>query len=113
MKAIVRRVYGSTDELQLADIDPPKVVDDEVMVRVRAAGVDRQLRAFALSPFVTQKLTSFIPMPNHHDLVVLEDLIEEGKVRPVIDRTSPLADTAEAIRRLEQGRVCGKLVITI
>jgi len=76
-------------------------------------GVDRQLRALALSRLVTQKLTSFIPMPNHHDLVVLEDLIEAGKVTPVVDRTSPLADTAEAIRRLEQGRICGKLVITI
>lgn len=41
MKAIVQDTYGSTDVLELADIDKPEIADDEVLVRVRAAGVDR------------------------------------------------------------------------
>jgi NADPH:quinone reductase-like Zn-dependent oxidoreductase len=41
MKAIVRDTYGSPDVLELRDIDIPEIADDEVLVRVRAAGVDR------------------------------------------------------------------------
>jgi NADPH:quinone reductase-like Zn-dependent oxidoreductase len=41
MKAIVQRIYDSTDVLELRDIDTPEMADDEVLVRVRAAGVDR------------------------------------------------------------------------
>jgi hypothetical protein len=41
MKAIVRYKYGSPDVLELRDIDKPKIGDDEVLARVRAAGVDR------------------------------------------------------------------------
>ena len=41
MKAIVQDTYGSTDVLELRDIDKPEIADDEVLVRVHAAGVDR------------------------------------------------------------------------
>ena len=41
MKAIVHETYGSADVLQLRDVDRPEIADDEVLVRVRAAGVDR------------------------------------------------------------------------
>src|SRR5918912_3575234 len=41
MKAIVRYKYGSPDLLELRDIDKPEIADEEVLVRVRAAGVDR------------------------------------------------------------------------
>jgi NADPH:quinone reductase-like Zn-dependent oxidoreductase len=41
MKAIVQDTYGSADVLELSDIDTPEIADDEVLVRVRAAGVDR------------------------------------------------------------------------
>jgi NADPH:quinone reductase-like Zn-dependent oxidoreductase len=46
-------------------------------------------------------------------LVVLKELIEAGKVRPVIDRTYPLSETADAIRYLEKGHAQGKVVITV
>ena len=55
-------------------------------------GTDRQLRALALSRFVGQKLGTFINKENHEDMLVLKDLIESGKVAPVIDRTYPLAE---------------------
>jgi NADPH:quinone reductase-like Zn-dependent oxidoreductase len=76
-------------------------------------GLDRQLRALLLSRFVGQKLTTFISKENHQDLLVLKELIEAGKVTPVIDRTYPLAEVPQAIRYLEQGHARGKVVITV
>jgi NADPH:quinone reductase-like Zn-dependent oxidoreductase len=76
-------------------------------------GVDRQLRATMMSAFVHQKLTTFINNENYEDLIVLKELIESGKVTPVIDRTYPLAEAPEAIRYLQEGHVRGKVVITV
>jgi NADPH:quinone reductase-like Zn-dependent oxidoreductase len=76
-------------------------------------GYDRQLRALLLSRFVSQTLTTYICNENHQDLIVLTELIEGGKITPVIDRTYPLTDAAQAIRYLEQGHARGKVVITI
>jgi NADPH:quinone reductase-like Zn-dependent oxidoreductase len=66
-----------------------------------------------LSPLVGQKLGMFVNKENHEDLMVLKELIESGKVTPVIDRTYPLEDAPEAIRYLEGGHARGKVVITI
>jgi NADPH:quinone reductase-like Zn-dependent oxidoreductase len=66
-----------------------------------------------LSPFVGQKLRTFINKENHEDLLVLKELIESGKVTPVIDRTYPLSEVPEAIRYLEGGSARGKVVITV
>jgi NADPH:quinone reductase-like Zn-dependent oxidoreductase len=76
-------------------------------------GTDRQLRALVLSPFVGQKLGTFISKENHEDMIVLKELIESGKVAPVIDRTYPLAEVPGAIRYLEEGHAQGKVVITV
>jgi NADPH:quinone reductase-like Zn-dependent oxidoreductase len=76
-------------------------------------GTDRQLRALALSPFVSQKLGTFVASENHEDMLVLKELIESGKVTPVIDRTYPLSEVPEAIRYLEEGRAKGKVVIIL
>jgi len=76
-------------------------------------GTDRQLRALMLSPFVGQKLGTFVSSENHEDMNVLKELIEAGKVTPVIDRTYPLAEVPEAIRYLQEGHAQGKLVITV
>lgn len=51
--------------------------------------------------------------PNASDLAFMNDLINAGKITPVIDRCYPLAQTAEAIRYLETGRARGKVVLTI
>jgi NADPH:quinone reductase-like Zn-dependent oxidoreductase len=76
-------------------------------------GTDRQLRALMLSPFVGQKLGTFVSSENHEDMIVLKELIEAGKVTPVIDRTYPLSEVSEAIRYLEGGHAQGKVVITV
>ena len=66
-----------------------------------------------LSPFVSQKLGTFISKQSGQDLVVLKELIEAGKVTPVIDKTYPLSEVPEAIRHLEEGHARGKVVITV
>jgi NADPH:quinone reductase-like Zn-dependent oxidoreductase len=76
-------------------------------------GTDRQLRALVLSRFVGQKLGTFVSRENHADMIVFKELIEAGKVTPVIDRTYPLSEVPEAIRYLEQGHARGKVIITM
>jgi NADPH:quinone reductase-like Zn-dependent oxidoreductase len=66
-----------------------------------------------LSPFVGQKLGTFINKENHEDMIVLKELIESGKVTPIIDRTYPLSEVPEAIRYLEEGYARGKVVISV
>jgi NADPH:quinone reductase-like Zn-dependent oxidoreductase len=76
-------------------------------------GSDRQIRAVLLSPFVGQKLGTFVSRENHEDMIVLKQLIEAGKVTPIVDRTYPLSDVPEAIRYLREGHARGKVVITM
>jgi NADPH:quinone reductase-like Zn-dependent oxidoreductase len=76
-------------------------------------GTDRQIRALALSPFVSQTLKTFVSKEDHEDMLVLTELIEAGKVTPAIDRAYLLADAPKAIRHLDEGRARGKVVITI
>ena len=76
-------------------------------------GTDRQLRAILLSKFVGQKLGTFISSENAVDLGALREMIEAGKVTPVIDRTYPMSETAEAIRYIKDGNARGKVVIAI
>ena len=76
-------------------------------------GTDRQLRALVLSRFVGQKLSTFVSRENHGDLLVLKELVEAGKVTPVVDRVYPLSDVADAIRYMREGRARGKVVITV
>ena len=76
-------------------------------------GIDRQIRAMLLSPFVGQRLGTFVSTESAEDLVALKELIEAGKVTPVIDRTYPLAEAPDALRYVEQGRARGKVVITV
>ena len=73
----------------------------------------RLLKPLALSPFVRHDLRRFITAPRREDLVVLTQMIDGGKLRPVIDRTYPLGEAAAALRHIETGHACGKVVITI
>jgi len=73
----------------------------------------RSARMAVLSPAVSQRMVFFLAHQNKDDLVVLRDLLRSGKVTPVIDRTYPLSQAAEAIGYLEQGHARGKVVLTI
>ncbi len=76
-------------------------------------GSDRQVRALLMSPFISQKMGTFICKENHEDMLVLKELIEAGKITPVIDRAYPLSEVPKAVRYLEEGHARGKVVITI
>jgi NADPH:quinone reductase-like Zn-dependent oxidoreductase len=75
-------------------------------------GFGRTLRAVALSPFVSQNLRQFMSTENREDLVALKELIESGEVTPVIDRTYPLSEAAEAVGHVGERHTRGKTVIT-
>jgi NADPH:quinone reductase-like Zn-dependent oxidoreductase len=76
-------------------------------------GFDRNLRAVALSRLVGQRLRMLSSKPRQDDLQSLRELLEAGKVTPVVDRTYPLAEVPEAIRQLVGGHGGGKTVVTI
>ena len=71
------------------------------------------IKALVLSPFVCQQLRPFISLPNKENLATLKELIESGKVTPVIDRTYPLSETPKAVAYLGEGHARGKVVITV
>jgi NADPH:quinone reductase-like Zn-dependent oxidoreductase len=71
------------------------------------------LKALALSLFVSQKFTPFLAEFNPEDLTILRDLMQAGKVKPVIDRRYPLSEVPAAIRYLEEGHARGKVIISL
>src|SRR2546428_258029 len=71
------------------------------------------LLAPVVSRFRRQKLVSYIAKHNNADLVALKQLIEAGKVTPIIDRSFPLREVPEAIRYLGEGHPRAKIVITV
>jgi NADPH:quinone reductase-like Zn-dependent oxidoreductase len=73
----------------------------------------RVIQAVVLSRFVSQRLGPFEAKPSPEDLQTLTELIEAGRLTPVIDRTYPLPEVPEAIRYLETVRARGKVVITV
>jgi NADPH:quinone reductase-like Zn-dependent oxidoreductase len=73
----------------------------------------RSLRALAVSPFVRQKLKMVLGTTKAEDLDTLTDLIGNLAITPVIDRSYPLAEAADAMRHLHSGRAQGKLVLTV
>src|SRR5439155_3012167 len=76
-------------------------------------GFDRNLRSGLVSMFVPQRLMMLASKELGEDFDALRELIEAGKVTPVIDRTYPLSEAPEASRHLEEGHHRGKVVITV
>ncbi|MGW1762709.1 NAD(P)-dependent alcohol dehydrogenase [Streptomyces sp. NPDC002073] len=75
-------------------------------------GTDRTLRAVLLSPFVRHRLRGLVSSERADDIRRLAELAGEGRLTPVLDRTYPLAQTPEAIRRAQSGAAHGKVVVT-
>ncbi|MGB9029492.1 MAG: NAD(P)-dependent alcohol dehydrogenase [Acidobacteriaceae bacterium] len=67
----------------------------------------------AIAPFISQKIRGFLAKTKQSDLAIISELMQSGKVTPVIDRTYPLANVPDAIRYLEEGHARGKVVITV
>lgn len=73
----------------------------------------RVIHALILSPFINQKMAMMMADANHDDLTLLADMMQSGKIKPVIDRTYKLAEVPEALRYVEEGHARGKVVITV
>ena len=73
----------------------------------------RILKAAVLSPFVSQKLVVLNVKRSQADLETLAQLIDAGKLKPVIDRTFPLEEVRQAVRYVEQGHARGKVLVGI
>jgi NADPH:quinone reductase-like Zn-dependent oxidoreductase len=71
------------------------------------------LKAVVVNPFVSQRLRPLPSKQKQEELLAVTGLIEDGKLTPVVDRTYPLADTAEGLRHVEQGHARGKIVVTL
>jgi NADPH:quinone reductase-like Zn-dependent oxidoreductase len=71
------------------------------------------LQALVLSPFTSQHFLTFIARRSRGDLIIIRDLMEAGKVTPVIDKRYKLSEAHEAIRYLAEGHARGKVVITL
>ena len=77
----------------------------------------QMFQAMLLGPWLSrnghQKLGNVLARPNQKDLMFLKELLETGKVTPVIERRYPLSELADALRYLEAGHAIGKVVITV
>jgi len=73
----------------------------------------RVINTLLLSPFISQQMGMMMAELNKKDLTILADMMQAGTVKPVIDRTYPLSQIADAIRYLEEGHARGKVVITL
>jgi NADPH:quinone reductase-like Zn-dependent oxidoreductase len=71
------------------------------------------LKMTVVSPFVSQTTIGLTIKRKKEDLLALKELMEAGKVKPVIDRSYPLAEAAEAMRYLEKGHARGKVVVVV
>ncbi len=84
---------------------------------VTGGSMAQLFQAMLLGPLLStagrQKMGNVLARPNQNDLACMKELLEAGKVIPVIDRCYPLSETAEAIRYLEAGHARGKVVITV
>ena len=69
--------------------------------------------ARGLSSFTDQKFAQYMTKVSKQDLILLGDLLQAEKVRPVIERTYKLNDAPEALRHLNKGHARGKIVITV
>ena len=76
-------------------------------------GMDRQFRALALSPFISQKLTMIVGTERSEDLENLAGLLQAGTIVPAIDRSYPLDQVPEAMRYFDAGKTRGKIAITM
>ncbi len=76
-------------------------------------GFDRLLRALLLTPFVRQTMRPLMSVEGRAELLFLKELIEDGKIKPVINTAYPLISAPMALRDADEGHGRGKTVITI
>jgi NADPH:quinone reductase-like Zn-dependent oxidoreductase len=76
-------------------------------------GLDRNLRAVMVSPFVGQRFAPILSITKRDDLDTIAGLLADGSIKPVLDRVVPLAETPAAMQYLATGEARGKVVVTV
>ena len=104
-----RRVLTANGICVLAGMGGAGVKEGQALGRIAS----NLFTARGLSSFTDQKFAQYMTKVSKDDLIMLGDLLQAGKVRPVIERTYKLNDAPEAIRQLDAGHARGKLVITV
>ena len=87
-------------------------------IYVMSGGSGAQMaQALLMGPWISmtgkKKMVGFSSKPDKKDLIHLKELLEAGKIRPIIDKVYPLSETADAMRYLEQGHARGKVIISV
>ncbi|MCP4581100.1 MAG: NAD(P)-dependent alcohol dehydrogenase [candidate division Zixibacteria bacterium] len=94
-----------------------RALSDEGVLVLGGGSTSQFYRATFFGPWIfmtgSKKMRNYVAQPNQKDLVFMAELLEAGKVVPVIDRRYPLSEVADAIRYLEEGHARGKVVITV
>jgi NADPH:quinone reductase-like Zn-dependent oxidoreductase len=103
MKAVLQTKYGSPDILKFVEVDKPFPKHDQVLIRVQAIG---------LNMADWRLLTGVSTRANQADLFIKE-LIEAGKVTPVVDRCYPFSDIRQALGCLAEEHALGKVVVSM
>ena len=97
--------------------DYKRALSPQGMYVMTGGSMAQLFQAMLLGPWLSrngsQKMGNLLAKPNQKDLIFMKELLEAGKVTPVIDRRFPLRDVADAIRYLEAGHAKGKVVITL
>jgi NADPH:quinone reductase-like Zn-dependent oxidoreductase len=113
---LVLDMVGNHSLLTLRDVMKP----DGILVIVGGSSegnflgaMTRPINALLLSPFVSQTMGMMLAELNPEDLAVMSELMQSGKVTPVIDRSYSLSETPEAIRYVEAGHSRGKVIISL
>ena len=104
-----RRVLNPKGICVLAGMGGAGVKGGEAIRRI----VDNLFIARGLSSFTNQKFAQYMTKMSKQDLIVLGDLVEAGKLRPVIERTYQLSDAPKALSYLNEGHARGKVVIAV
>ena len=104
-----RRVLNPKGICVLAGMGGAGVKQGEAMGRI----VGNLFLARGLSSFTNQKFAQYMTKMSKQDLIMLGDLIQAGKLRPVIERTYKLNDASEALRYLNEGHARGKILINL
>ncbi|MBU2491415.1 MAG: NAD(P)-dependent alcohol dehydrogenase [Bacteroidetes bacterium] len=97
-------------------LDYKRALSSKGIYVITGGSMSQLYQALLLGPFLSskngKKMGNILMKPNKKDLIFMKDVIEMGKVKPVIDKEYSFYETAEAIRYLEEGHARGKVVIT-
>ncbi len=111
-------IFDTVENRSLADVRRALTADGTLILDSGSGArgwklLLRLVTPLVLSPFVRQNLRRHLSTPNHEDLLMLKELVESGRLTPVIDRTYTLDETSAALSYIETGHARGKVVIKL